>query len=227
MLSTKNETGALSLPLLAALMAISLAGMGTWGVMRHWRHVIELQLRLDRCVGEAALDLRQTLGRIEKENLAMEAARAAVAIGTVLAPEAAAALREALEAAVAAQEAEIGRWQIRRGLWIARRGCGEESWLWTRAPALPKMPWHRPPPDVLGPKPLDWTGGQEPLRIELARAPRASAALVWIDPDGRPGKLGEWKNELSWKAAWTVPSRGSAAWGKLEKIAGSVGPGHH
>jgi hypothetical protein len=183
-----KEEGSVTLPL-SLVLAVSIAfGLGTWGLLRNWRSLVEIQLRLDRCAGETARELRVTLRRTRDLNQAIFVARTTLA-ATVVAPQVAALARKALQAAVAGQEMLIAGWNLKRGLWLARQGCGGGG----RAASLPALPWTRDPPDLIGPQALRWTGGRE-LRIQLSHGPRHAAAV--IEGDLKDG---------DWRLSWTRP----------------------
>lgn len=204
----RREDGAVSAPLLVALLGIAFMSLGTWGVMRRWRQMAELQLRLDRCAGEAALELKGHLEAIESANRQMRALRA----GEVAAVPAgaSAALEAALQAEVARQEVARARWRLRQARWLLERGC---EGLGDLPSPLASMPWERPPPDALGPRPLRWPPDRgKRLLVQLAHAPRAAAAQVQpaLDEDGAPagGLLGGMLGN-KWHAAWTIPEEDS------------------
>jgi hypothetical protein len=202
----RDDRGSLTLPLALMLVAGTFMSFGTWGLMRRWRHLTELQDRLDRCVGETALELRGSLTRIEDANRRMAELRAAQAIAAAsgLAGETLAAL----EVQASLQDLELLRWKARQARWLAERGCDRVQDL---PVPLPEMGWFRPPPDPLGPQPLRWQPGvPRDLKIGLFHSPRAAAARVSADGAAMPGlRIGGFGSER-WKAAWTVP--------------GSVGP---
>jgi hypothetical protein len=184
-------------------------GIGTWGVMRRWRHVTETQLRLDRCVGGVTLELKGALNRIERANGRMRKARLGNTVLSLLAPPAAEALKTALQVEVVLQEAERIRWMARRALWMAQRGCGDAGKLML---PLPEMDWKRPPDDPLGPMPLQWVGASRRLQITLFESPRSAAAVVETEPLSITGEL---IGEYSWKASWTQAGMASSALARL------------
>ncbi len=197
-----DDRGALSLPMAIALMAIAIAGMGIWGLLRHWRHQVELQLRLDRCVGKTALDLKRSLLAIEGENAEIRRIRIAL-LALTLEPPAKAALESALLVEVGRQETELALWEGRRLAWLARRGCDGRG---DSPVPLPGQSWQRDPPDVNGPQPLRWTlGVGKKLHIELVHLPRAAAAEV----TGNRTK-GAFHVDVGsdWRANWEVPGIG-------------------
>ncbi|MGZ3698832.1 MAG: hypothetical protein ACXWP5_11870 [Bdellovibrionota bacterium] len=185
-----NERGSISAPLVLALIAITLAGMGTWGVMRHWRKLVETQLRLDQCTGEAALTLKAVLQAVERENAAIHATRASIAVAQAANPPAVPALEGALTVLVAKQEIDVARWKAAQVAWWLKRGCGSPGDL---APPLPELRWERGIPDTLGPQALEWVGPMPgEFRILARHAPRTAAAHV----------KGEGNGIHHWKAEW-------------------------
>lgn len=206
---TTCERGALSVPLLLSLVAISLMGFGTWGVMRRWRHLTETQLRLDRCVGDVALELKGTLNRIERANGRMRKARALNIPLSLLNPPAAEALKKLLMLQSALQDLEQFRWQARRARWLVQKGCGDAGKL--MAP-LPAMDWKRPPDDPLGPMPLQWIGANRRLQILLFESSRSAVAAIEAESINMTGEL---IGEYSWKAAWTRPGMASSTLARL------------
>jgi hypothetical protein len=197
----RDERGVLQVPLLMALFAISIGSFGVWGVLRNWRHLTTLQFRLDRCVGEAALDLRSTLRMIDTSNREIRLIRAGIAGATLtLNAELVPPLRLALTAEVARQEFGLAQWTIRRTSWIARLSCGDLS---DSPQSLPALEWIRPPPDVIGPQSLEWPGEQpDKFHLQISHSPRHAAARVNRQKGGSLGSS-------SWFAAWAPPRRPS------------------
>jgi hypothetical protein len=191
---TVNERGVLHVPLglLATLMVLT--GLGVWGLLHHWKHLTQTQLRLDRCTGETALDLRSKLQGIASANRQMKELRAAEAAALLaLQPEAANALQVLVEAESIRQETIRATWTVKRATWLIHRGCG--SWG-DISPPLPSVSWTREPPDYLGPVPLTQDSFSAYYRIEAQHQPRASAAEVF---------LGNENDETSWHAHWVAP----------------------
>jgi hypothetical protein len=188
-----DSQGALSIPLLLALLAISCLGLATWGMMRHWRHLTELQLKLDRCVGDTALDLKRALQEIERANRHIQMLRAAQAASGLAGGVG--ELRPLMILEARRQDLEILRWNTKQARWLVQRGCGGAGGV---PLPLPSMKWFRAPPDPIGPQPLEWAPGMPRiLKLQLTHTPRAAAAVV------QPGE----GNETSWKASWTVPGK--------------------
>ena len=186
--------GVLHLPMATALAALALAGLGLLGIGRYWTAKVGIQLDLDRCTGEAALELRDRILSLEAGNRRIEALRAGVAaaLATGNAPVLEAA-KTALSIAARAQDLQLLDWRRRQVGWLVRAECGGVK----SSPPLPEIPLSRPPPDPLGERPLSWRG--PPLRlfsIRAARARRSSASFVFR-PQETP--------ESAWTASWRQP----------------------
>ena len=173
--SSRHPSGVLHVPMLLLLLALVTAGFGVWGLLRHWRHLVELQLRLDQCVGSSSMEMKRTLTRVGQLNDRMQTLRAALLVP--LHPAQQALLRALLETSYLEQEWEEGRWLWRRVSWRVRRGCDNGGDL----PKLyPAYPWRRDPPDSLGHRPLVWNDADvsEFLQDGLVSGP-ALGALVF------------------------------------------------
>ena len=193
----RNPIGAFHLPMMILLTLLTFAGFGTWGVLRHWRQLTELQTSLDRCVGESALDLKRTLNRIEFSNRRIQELR--IAIASTPLPAAQAPLRLALTAAVRYQDIELLRWKGKRTAWIAKMGCGGGGRHPDMPRPLPAMNWERSIPDGVGERGLTWPAGTPTrLKIQLSHSPRAAAAHVL--PKSTVAIRG-----FDWKAQWAAP----------------------
>jgi hypothetical protein len=172
--------------MLLALFCAALAGFGIWGTLRHWRHVTETQLRLDRCVGQSAQELKTTLVRLDFTNRRIKELRIAIIPAP---PPLQIPLCASLELAAGFQEYLLLKWKAKQVLWMAHRGCLEFSDL---APPLPSIGMVRGVRDEIGSQPLRWPEGHPPeFKIRLKHHPRFSAASVK-----------ETANE--WKANWTT-----------------------
>ncbi len=186
----KNHQGIMHIPLIFGLMVSTITGASLLGLHIHWRHLVELQLRLDRCVAKTALQMRDLNSAIEAANLRMTALRVSIA-ATSLAPSARVGLEAALRAEAFIQQSRLNRWRAKQAWWALKRGCDGFSDDLT---LLPSLPWVTEPPDLLGPRPLHWPETEEHLFIiKLSRASRRSAARVERDLD-------------HWNAHWTRSS---------------------
>lgn len=150
------------------------------------RTVLE-QLRLDRCVGRRALALRDLANQVEGANRTLKALRATLA-ATGWWPPAASSLRTAIQIVFAFQEVRIVQWWVQQTQWMLHH-CGN----WTFALPFGHSPWTRPPPDPLGPRPLERTRNDVEFKTWTRKL--ASAALL------------EWseQNPKKWQARW-IPS---------------------
>lgn len=190
---TRNERGALQIPLLLALALVVTSGLLLWGMFRHWRFLVETQLRMDRCTGEVALVLKSTLEAVESGNRRLEALRITFAAASAI-PGAQAPVAAAMTAETLKQDASLLRWKALSAAWVGRLRCGDSR----DAPEpLPALHWLRPPPDPLGPRPLVWTEGIVPgeFILRLAHAPRISWARIQREKGMTEG----------WNANWVFP----------------------
>ncbi len=196
---TSEIGGFAHLSLMIVLIAASMAGFGIWGVMRHWNHSVQTQLRLDHCVGSEAMELKAMLNRIESKNTQIKLARAAAASAAIaqqLPLQKAAVV--AGNVAAKLQDLELGRSRLRQVQWMAKRGCGERGDLGLPIPSMGWLP--RRPPDSFGPQVLEWTPSQpQRLRIAARHSPLAAAAVV----ETAPGDVNAQLAEKRWTAAWT------------------------
>lgn len=189
----RNERGALQVPLLFALALIVASGTLFWGMFRHWRRLVETQLRIDRCTGEVAQSLESTLETIDSGNRRLEALRASMAASPLL-PGSQAPISAAMLAEATRQDMALLRWKALSVAWITRARCGSAA---DQPAPLPRLEWLRPPPDPLGPRPLVWSSGIQPDQfiLRLSHPPRLSGARVWKEKG-----LSE-----EWNAKWVFP----------------------
>jgi hypothetical protein len=190
--------------MLIALLALSLAAFGTWGVMRRWRLLAETQLRLDRCMAPVALQLRDTLTMIESANKQIRYLRDSIfAAEETGQAEFIPPLEVALDVEVARQEVGRARWLVKEGTWLVRQGCGGGD----RAPALPTLGYRRGIPDSAGPQELEWYGQPREFRIQLNHSPRAAAAVISrsSERDQEAESHGLFASDASWSARWSAP----------------------
>lgn len=172
--SLGTEVGALTVPMIF-ILAISFSfAMGALGLQYHWRKLVERQLRLDRCVGRAALALRDSLNVTESSIRRMKIIRTSLAAAVIL-PEVKVALEAALQFEAAFQKAKQLQWKAHRLKWLTI-GCGAPHEI--RMP-LPVQPWQEEPPDVIGPRPLRWTERPNHVfSIQIHSSPRSTKVLV-------------------------------------------------
>lgn len=190
--------GSLQIPLLLAMFMIVMSGFGIWGFLRHWRFLMETQLRIDKCVGIAARDYRDVLNSVMAHNNQVHLLRAAI-LAAELSPELIAPLKVALAIVVAKQEFIRARWQVRRGRWLLTRGCGG-SGDW--ALPLPALEFVRDAPDTTGPQALHWPGEfPAEFHLQIKHFPRYGAAQV------EGGCLETKLDCKKWKTVWSPPRR--------------------
>lgn len=194
-----RDRGSLALPCSALILLVCLGGFGTWGLMRHWRQLMELQLRLDRCVGEKALLLRSLAGKADRSNQRLRWERRIAPTEAVLGRDGGAAAKAVILAEFALQESLAAAWKAIQVQWIAHGGCGSPG---DRPLPLPGLDWRRPSPDEWGPQPFEWTRSE--FRISVYHWPRAAAAKI-IPEDSARGKGDRFGKARLWKAAWSRP----------------------
>jgi hypothetical protein len=187
--------------------------LGLLGLALKKRRQIELQYALDRCVGQTALQLQRWMQELENLNLALLVARAGASVPI---PPVAAASRVAVFASAGTQQWILLRWTTKQVQWLARGGCGDADWALPTP--LPSHGLYRPPPDGLGPRPLQLRKSQTPTRISpsdreeislgkvrLTKLPKISTAEIWIRPQERNTLL-EAVLPSHWKTRWTGPN---------------------
>ena len=197
-----SQSGAVTVPLVLLCCTFSLFGFGTWSLFRHERRTQELQLRLLDCVGGEALSLKALNHQIAVTNIEIRTTRVALA-ALGIEPSTQTLLREMLFVLTAAQDAAISIWKLRSHSWRLSRACRKISaraWF----TEYPSPDWSRPPPDLLGPMPLEEAG----QAINLFRfsiegfqfgATRRAAAEVY-----RPtGKESLFDEGPTWSARWS------------------------
>jgi hypothetical protein len=191
-----DREGALSIPLMLLLSSAVFASLGTWGLLRHWRHLVEDQLRLDHCVAEKAVELKDLLGKANASNQRMIKIRQAAAPAAA-APGALSAIQAELNLEVALQEALRIKWETERIKWFLPGACGDRDDVTL---SMPGLDWRRDPPDAIGPQPYHWSTSSPRFYLEIQDQRRAAAAQVAQKTGG---------THDNWKARWQVPGRAS------------------
>jgi hypothetical protein len=198
-------------------------GFGIWGVMKQWRILVQTQIRLDRCVGDTALELRNHLNSLVSINQRIFFLRQAIGLAK-LEPWLIPPLEAELYIVVGKQEWMRNSWKIRELKWIAVQGCSFEKEKNLAVP-LPDLPFARDLPDDKGPQALRWSRGTSLIRgvskmskmsgedkkgkfigrpdrtfcIQLRSRSRNAAAKV------EGGSDGSFLNKKKWEAFWDVP----------------------
>lgn len=153
---------------------------GIWGVMGlgfGWSHAVKAQLLCDRKVGKSALEIKRLFNTLEAFNRTIRMLRAALAAD--LEPASRTQLMTALSTAVRIQGALLLSYYV-------------------QPIPLPPHAWTRPPPDLLGERPLEWRKpGQPHIQVVMSKEFRHSWAVVFRK---------ESKDDL-WNGVW------SARWG--------------
>jgi hypothetical protein len=191
----RDERGIFHLPLTLALLILCGSGFGIWGSQRQWKKDVELQLGLDRCVGEAALELAGLMNSLAHSNRRIEVNRAAIEAAKGF-PPVVVPLEAALLVQFGIQEAQRFRWKAKTLQWRVPGFCARSQYA-----KLPDLPLTRDLPDAIGPQALRWDripGAQLELQILAGRTPRHSAAKV-------EGKTGD-AYFTGWKANWMRPN---------------------
>lgn len=175
--SWKSERGSISIPLAILISIITGASLFSVGYAILWKSRVALQLRLDRCVEETALELERIQIQIESSNLRMTIERGAALAAAV--PSAGASLKAVKPVLIAEEVIQEGlrmKWRLRQATWIAKRGCDQKNDLFL---PLPNLGWWRPPEDPVGPRPLEREHGNGSLKIRLWKMNRKSVAEVF------------------------------------------------
>jgi hypothetical protein len=191
-----GRDGALTIPLVLLLSAAVFASLGTWALLRHWRHLVEDQLRLDHCVAQKAVELKTLLEKANTSNHRMIKIRQAAGPAAA-APGALSAIQTELNLEVALQEALRTKWETERIKWFLPGACGDRNDVTL---SMPGLDWTRDPPDAIGPQPFHWSSSNPRFYLEIQDQRRAAAAQV----AQKAGGLHE-----SWKARWQVPGGAS------------------
>lgn len=202
LMSSCTDKGSIQPLFIIILLITCISGMGIWGVFRHWRFLVELQFRLNQCVGSHALALKDSLNSIESQNQKIIEIRAAISSARAI-PHLLAPLELAASSAALDQEITLARWGEKQIQWLASRGCDRKRDF---AVPLPSLLYQRYPPDELGIQPLHWVGlGTPEFYLQISHSPRHAAAKV------------SKKNEITkyipiqstfphhWQAQWSPP----------------------
>jgi hypothetical protein len=190
---TLNEDGILHIPMLMMTTIFVVTSLALWGILHHWKNLVDTQLRLDRCTGEVALNLKSKLQTIAAANRQITALRLTEAMNRD--PRIDAVLQASIAAEALRQEGIRLDWKIHQVGWAGKMGCAERG---DHSDPLPSLSWTRELPDELGQRPLNMNDFPSSYRIQVAHLPRASAAEV---------SLGDSNEETSWHAEWAPPSR--------------------
>ncbi len=186
---TRNENGALTVPLLLLTAIVAFTGFGIWGLLRSWEKQAEIQLKLDQCVGQKAKELQSVLKTLTSSNTRMVWVRRSAAAAIVLAPEALEAIRAELEIEVALQEGLRLKWRGERVAIALGRTCEGLRVLPLQYPVLE---WNRLPPDAIGPQAFEWLKPDPEFSLLFSMSSHFSGAKVKEDQNGKNHWLAQW-----------------------------------
>lgn len=187
----KNR-GAIGLPIALALGVFTTSAISLWKLRRDWERTVKTQLSLDRCVGEAAAWVENSISATQFANLRMKAIRSALGASTAL-PPARAALQAALEAEGVLQILRGIAWKSHELRWLVKP-CGSVTGFAEQS--FPGDPWHVPLRDGLGPQPSEWKGEEDGFAFRVRTSRQRSFALLE-------------KNGSGWTPKWRDPDRPS------------------
>jgi len=181
--------------LLLLCMGVSIS-LGVWMLMQKWSQMTYHQLRINRCVGQVALDFRDRLIEIEDLNSKMSVLRGSIRVARVL--PALAPLLPGLELTllglVARQEVLLIQWRLRQMKWRVPGFCGNQR---DRLFRLPALEFSRGVPDDVGPQLLRWDGDMpNEFLFQVQYQNRASAAQVKRKSEAKTQE---------WRAHWHIP----------------------
>lgn len=186
--SNHNNEGFILFPLILCIFLIFAASISLLFLKCHFRKTVLEQKRLDQCVQNTSITLLKIQNGIEASNLRMKAARIA-AKSPVPYLKQAAQIDLALEFSF--QESLLFLWTKHQMNWVLKKGCHSQNDLFY---PINSLKWVRDPPDLDGPKPLNWTGTfPEHFKIFLSNGKQVSYAEI------------EGKNQMPkvvWKADW-------------------------
>lgn len=192
---TRNERGALLIPLLLLTAIVAVTGFGIWGMMRSWKKQAELQLKLDKCVGLKAKELQSMLGKLESSNKRMVWARRAAAAALALSPVTPVA-PVALEAIQAELMIELA---LQEGLRLKWGGEGLAAVIGKTCDGLrvfpiryPLLEWNRAPPDEIGPQAFEWDKPDPEFSLLFKSSNHLSGAKVKEEKNGKDHWVARW-----------------------------------
>jgi hypothetical protein len=212
-----DRKGVLHVPLALMTLLFVITGLSLWALLHHWKTLTQTQLRLDRCTGEAALDLKSKIQNINSANQQIKQFRIAEVAATIN-PEAAEAIRVLISIEALRQESIRGEWMMKQVSWATTAGCDDFR---DHSSPLPSLRWERDPPDALGQRPLHMEDFPHSFHFEIKHSPRASAAEVFQggQDDSSSSQVkgqatglvsGLVSNPISgssWHARWIAPNR--------------------
>ncbi|MGK5089356.1 hypothetical protein WDW86_17535 [Bdellovibrionota bacterium FG-2] len=194
----RNSKGVMHVPMALAVTALMFLAFGVWGALRTHRLRVETQLRMDRCVKQKAIELRDLLGLIAKTNDMIWTLRMGkvplTAIGFGDMDEL------GMQGLVIYQDLLTAAWEFERKKWWLSRGCDRSG---DKAVDLPELKTWRDQDDLLGPQKLQWQGPwPEEFYIELRHAHVRSTVRVFQ----REAEYDE-DDPANWRAEWSTAKK--------------------
>lgn len=192
-----GNRGSLQILLLIIVFFITMSGLGAWGFMRRWRYLVQAQLGIDRCVGMAAIQLRDHLNDIDKLNGRMKALRRSILVASTTAASQTLipSLKLALQASYLNQERHLKQWQWFQLRWMLQVSCGK---IKNQKLPLPSFKYSRLPPDQIGPQLLQWLVPDEDFYISAKSLSRTSNAVI----SKKKATVNLPLDSKSWSASW-------------------------
>ena len=197
-----DNKGVMHIPLLVFSTFAVIIGLSLWGLLHHWKDLMDTQLRLDHCTGEVALDLKSKITTVESANRQIKVLRAAIEAAMAAEVPTYGASSTAIPVLQASLQVEVARQEFQRISWIKKRvewvasGCGEKDDFGL---PLPSLSWERDPPDTVGEQAIDMEQLSDRFQIEVVHLPRKSAAVV--ERTSHASLL----QASNWHARWAPP----------------------
>lgn len=186
-----SPQGSSALPLILLGVVLSFSAISTLQLFGSVSENSQLQLKLDRCVGQAASETRRRILRIEAINRMISIFRIMMTVA-IFFPKAAAGLQKVMRAFTFAQDLDRLIWNALHYRILLGLYCDTPSqWLSRLLFRSSGPPYRRPPPDILGPLPLKWTKKKKEVYFRIASDPKISASEVVFDEE--------------WKIRWASP----------------------
>ena len=195
-----NQTGSLSILLCLWVLITVLSGLGILGFSRLLRTRVDTQLRLDRCVGEIAIEFRNELNRLVFLNRTIFRAKSNIKLAQVTGQfELIPGHIQTIETTVLKQDLVFARWHRRS--W---RICALPEDSPRLFPRFEDYLERLPPGVGEGPGPLALKSLLDSsVVVTLADGRRSSSAEIFGGTDGSTDR--EAIENREWQARWIVP----------------------
>jgi hypothetical protein len=194
-----DKRGVLHTPLALMTALAVVTGLSLWMLLHHWKNLTLIQLRLDHCTGEIALDLKSKIHDVSQANEKIKELRLAEVAAAAVDAQAATAVRTLISLQALRQEEIREEWSAKQISWTVTSGCGDPR---DRASPLPALQWIREPEDSLGQKPLHLEQLPPSFHFEIKHSPRASASELTrgVQSESSPS------SSQAWHARWSAPN---------------------